>query len=294
LGGSHLSNESLTADAAVSLVRRAIDEGITFLDNSWDYSEGESERRMGKALADGYRERAFLMTKIDGRTAKSAAKQLDESLRRLKTDYVDLIQHHEVIRFEDADRIASEGGAGEALEKAKSQGKCRYIGFTGHKDPHIHLYMLDRAKAANLSFAAVQLPLNPLDAHYRSFEKHVLPRLVEERIAPLGMKSLGYGVLLKSKTVTPEECLRYALTLPIATLITGIDSDELLSQALRVARNFAPMDERETNSLRERTREAASAGKYELFKTSAHFDATTRNPEWLGEELPSVKKLAEA
>ena len=292
MGGSHLGKKELSATEAIRLIRAGIDQGITFMDNSWDYTEGEAERRMGKALADGYRQRAFLMTKIDGRTMKSATKQLEESLRRLKTDCVDLLQHHEVIRYEDADRIATRNGAGEALEKARKAGKCRYVGFTGHKDPSIHLYMLDRAQEAGLRFDAVQLPLNPMDAHYRSFEAQVVPRLRKAGIAVLGMKAFGHGVLLKSKTVTPEECLRYALSLPTSVVITGIDSDKLLRQAVRVAMNFTPMSRTEVKELLSRTAERARFGEYELFKTSAHFDTTAEHPEYLGEELKRVTQLA--
>lgn len=291
MGGSHLAQKDLAAKESIRLIRDAIDHGITFMDNSWDYSEGEAERRMGKALADGYRQRAFLMTKIDGRTGKSATEQLEESLRRLKTDCVDLLQHHEVIRYEDADRIVAPGGAGEALEKARKAGKCRYIGFTGHKDPHIHLYMLDSAREAGLKFDAVQMPLNPMDAHFRSFGTHVLPRLVASGIAVLGMKAFGHGVLLKCKAVKPEECLRYALSLPTSVVITGIDSSKLLKQAVTVAANFQPMSREELDSLLARTAEPARNGEFELFKTSAHFDTTAEHPEYLGEELKRVAQL---
>jgi predicted aldo/keto reductase-like oxidoreductase len=294
MGGSHLGQKDLPAKEAIRLIRAGIDHGITFMDNSWDYDEGEAERRMGKALQDGYRQRAFLMTKIDGRTSQSATEQLEESLKRLKTDCVDLLQHHEVIRYEDVDRIVASGGAGEALEKARRAGKCRYIGFTGHKDPHIHLYMLDRARESGMSFDAVQLPLNPMDAHYRSFGVQVVPRLVSAGIAVLGMKAFGHGVLLKSKVVSPEECLRYALSLPTSVVITGIDSDKLLRQAVKVATNFEPMSQAELDDLLARTAAAARHGEYELFKTSAHFDSTAEHPEYLGEELKRVAQLAKS
>jgi predicted aldo/keto reductase-like oxidoreductase len=294
MGGSHLGQKTLSSKDAVRLIREGIDHGITFLDNSWDYNEGEAERRMGEALQDGYRRRAFLMTKIDGRTAKSATRQLEESLRRLKTDCVDLLQHHEVIRYEDVDRIVSEGGAGQALEAARRAGKCRYLGFTGHKDPHIHLYMLDRAREAGLSLHAVQMPLNVMDAHYRSFEKQVLPRVASEGMAVLGMKAFGHGVLLKSKSVSPEECLRYALSLPTSAVITGIDSNNLLKQALEVASRFQPLTSAERDELLARTAEPARHGEYELFKTSAHFDTTAEHPEYLGEELERTAELAKS
>lgn len=292
IGGSHLGKPKVKKQSAIRLIREGIDQGITFLDNSWDYNDGESELRMGEALRDGYRERAFLMTKIDGRTANSATAQLDESLRRLKTDCVDLIQHHEVIRYEDVDRIVADEGAGWALEKARKAGKCRYIGFTGHKDPHVHLYMLDQARRAGLRMDAVQMPLNAMDAHFRSFEKEVLPVLVREKIAVLAMKAFGHGVLLKSKAIAPEECLQYVLSLPVTTVITGIDSHKLLDQALAIARAYRPLSETSRKRLLARTREAAVAGKFELYKTSAHFDSTSENPEWLGEELKEVVRLA--
>lgn len=290
MGGSHLSGKNITQAEAVRLIRAAIDRGITFMDNSWDYSGGASERRMGLALKDGYRQRVFLMTKIDGRTAESATRQLDESLKRLKTDHVDLLQHHEVIRFEDADRIFGDGGAHDALERARKAGKCRYLGFTGHKDPQIHLYTLSLAERAGVRFDAVQMPLNLMDAHFRSFEQQVLPVFLKQGTAVLGMKPFGYGVLLQGKLVSAEECLRYALSLPVSVVITGIDSQRILTQAIRVAARFEPLSDAERNDILERTRAAALSGKFELFKTSAHFDATAEHPEWLGSELPHVKK----
>jgi aryl-alcohol dehydrogenase-like predicted oxidoreductase len=292
MGGSHLGSPKLTQAEAIRLIRSGIDAGITFLDNSWDYNEGASERRMGAALKNGYRQHAFLMTKIDGRTAKAASAQIDESLERLETDHVDLLQHHEVIRFEDADRIFAEGGAAQALDKARKAGKCRYIGFTGHKDPQIHLYMLEVAKRAGIRFDAVQMPLNAMDFHYRSFECHVLPVLQREGCAILGMKAFGHGVLLKSKLISPAECLQYALNLPVSVVITGIDSNKLLRQAVEVASNFRSLSAGVVESIRARTRQAGSDGSYELFKTSAHYDATAEHPEWLGGELTHVSRLA--
>ena len=292
MGGSHLGKSSLSSSAAVRLMREGIDRGITFLDNSWDYNDGESEKRMGLALRDGYRAKVFLMTKIDGRTAKEAEKQLNESLRRLKTDYVDLLQHHEVIRFEDADRICAPGGAAEALEKARKQGKCRYTGFTGHKDPQIHLYMFECAKRADIRLDTVQMPLNAMDAHYRSFERLVLGVALKRKCAVLGMKAFGGGVLLKSKTISAAECLQYALNLPVATVITGINSPALLKQAIKVATEFRPLSATTVRAILARTREAASEGQFELFKTSTLFDSTAENPKWLGEELPRIQQLA--
>src|ERR1700730_6274597 len=223
VGGWHLGLSHVDEGLAIRIVHSALDRGINFLDNCWDYNEGASEIRMGKALGDGYREKAFLMTKIDGRSKREATRQLDESLRRLKTDCIDLVQHHEVIRFEDPHRIFDAEGANAALVEARAAGKIRYIGFTGHKDPRIHLHMLEVAKEQGFSFATVQMPLNVMDAHYRRFEKLVLPELVKQKIGVLGMKSMANGIILKSRTVTPVECLHYALNLPTSVVITGCD-----------------------------------------------------------------------
>jgi predicted aldo/keto reductase-like oxidoreductase len=292
LGGFHIGHPTLPDDESVRLIRAAIDGGITFMDNSWDYNEGRSEIRMGRALKDGYRNKVFLMTKLDGRTRQEAARQLDESLRRLQTDHLDLIQHHEVIRFEDPDRIFAEGGAMEAVLEARRAGKVRYIGFTGHKDPHVHLYMLDVAAQHGFRFDSVQMPLNVMDAHFRSFGKQILPRLVEQKIGVLGMKSMGDHIILRSGAVTAMECLHYALTLPTSVVITGIDSDQVLAQAFAAAKSFRPMTEEQIAALLARTQKAAAHGEYELFKTSAHFDSTAHHPEWLGGQAPGVNELA--
>src|SRR5438874_6905372 len=284
VGGWHLGLKTVDEKLAIRIVRSAIDRGINFLDNCWDYNEGKSEKRMGKALRDGYRERAFVMTKIDGRSKKEAAKQLDESLRRLRIDYIDLVQHHEIIRFEDPHRVFDVEGANAALVEARAAGKLRYIGFTGHKDPRIHRYMLEIAEENGFKFDTVQMPLNVMDAHYRSFEKLVLPELVKLEIGVLGMKSMGNGVILKSNTVTAIECLHYALNLPTSVVITGVDSMEILEQAFEAARTFRPMSKAQVKSLLGKTAKAASEGKYELFKTSTQFDATAQNPQWLGIE----------
>src|SRR4030095_153470 len=241
VGGWHLGLRHVDKELAIRIVRSAIDRGINFLDNSWDYSEGESERRMGQALRDGYRERAFVMTKIDGRSKKEAAKQLDQSLRRLGVDCIELVQHHESIRFEDPHRVFADDGANRALLEARDAGKLRYIGFTGHKDPRIHLYMLEVAEQHGFRFDTVQMPLNVMDAHYRSFEKQVLPELLKLKIGILGMKSMANGILLKSKTVTPTECLHYALNLPTSVVITGIDSMKILDQAFEAIETFRPL-----------------------------------------------------
>jgi aryl-alcohol dehydrogenase-like predicted oxidoreductase len=294
VGGWHLGLKTVDEQLAIRIVRSAIDRGINFLDNCWDYNEGASELRMGKALRDGYRERAFVMTKIDGRSKKEAARQLDESLRRLGVDYIDLVQHHEIIRFDDPHRIFHPDGANAALVEARAAGKIRYIGFTGHKDPRIHLHMLEVAEENGFKFDTVQMPLNVMDAHYRSFEKLVLPELVKQEIGVLGMKSMANGILLKSKTVTPVECLHYALSLPTSVVITGIDSMEILEQALAAVESFHPLSTDEREALLARTREAAANGRFEPFKTSSIFDGTAENPEWLGEEPPEIRELMPA
>ena len=292
MGGFHLAQPGLEEAESIRLIRTAVDRGINFMDNSWDYNEGQSEIRMGRALKDGYRQKVFLMTKLDGRTKKEAAKQIDESLKRLQTDHVDLMQHHEIIRFEDPDRIFAEQGAQEAVLEAKKAGKIRYIGFTGHKDPHIHLYMLKVAADNGFKFDTVQMPLNVMDAHFRSFEKLVLPKLVEQGIGVLGMKSMGDKIILKSKTAQPIECLHYALNLPTSVVITGIDSMRILEQALEAARTFRPLSKDQVAALLAKTAQAAANGDYELFKTSQHFDSTAHHPEWLGGQSPHVDELA--
>src|SRR5436309_646018 len=284
VGGWHLGLEPVTEKLAIEIVRQALDRGINFLDNCWDYNDGASETRMGKALRDGYRQKAFLMTKIDGRSKTAATEQLDESLRRLQTDRIDLVQHHEILRYEDPHRIFDEEGAHGALLEARKAGKIRYIGFTGHKDPRIHLYMLEVAASHGFRFDAVQMPLSVMDAHYRSFEKEVLPELVKNKIAVLGMKSMANGILLKSGTVKPIECLHYALNLPTSVVITGIDSMAILDQAYEAVRTFRPMAPNEVEALLERTSAAAAKGEFEPFKTTSMFDGTAENPEWLGEE----------
>jgi aryl-alcohol dehydrogenase-like predicted oxidoreductase len=280
LGGAHIGKPDEAE--AVRIIRAAIDGGITFMDNSWDYNGGASEVRMGKALKDGYREKAFLMTKIDGRTKASAAKQIDESLKRLQTDHVDLMQFHEIIRMEDADRIFASGGAMEAMQEAKQAGKVRFIGFTGHKDPLIHLRMLEVAGQHQFRFDAVQMPLNVMDAHFRSFEHQVLPVLVREGMGVLGMKSMGSGDILKSGVVKPIECLHYAMHLPTSTVITGIESMDNLNQAFEAARTFQKMESKAVSGLLGKTKTVASEGKFELFKTGTRFDATAKHPDWLG------------
>jgi len=291
LGGWHLALKYVDEPLAIRLVRAAIDRGMTFMDNCWDYNEGASEIRMGKALRDGYRDRVFLMTKIDGRSKKEATRQLDESLKRLKVGTIDLVQHHEILRFEDPHRIFDDEGANAALLDAKKAGKLRYIGFTGHKDPRIHLYMLEVAEQHGFHFDTVQMPLNVMDAHYRSFEKQVLPELVRKKIGVLGMKCMANGILLKSNTVKPIECLHYALNLPTSVVITGIDSMQILDQAFEAVRTFQPMKPDEVESLLKKTVAAASSGEFEPFKTTSIFDGTAENPEWLGEEPERFQQL---
>jgi predicted aldo/keto reductase-like oxidoreductase len=281
LGGYHLGNQS-DPNESIRIIRTGIDEGINFLDNCWDYNGGESEIRMGKALRDGYRQKAFLMTKIDGRNKTAAATQLNESLRRLQTDRIDLLQFHEVIRDSDPDRIFAEGGGMEAAVEARKAGKIRFIGFTGHKSPDIHLKMLATASKHSFRFDAVQMPLNVMDAHFDSFEKKVLPLLSKEGIGVLGMKPMGDKVILRSKTVTPVECLQYAMSLPTSVVITGCDSVPILQQALRAARSFQPMGPSQIAALLAKTAKAAEGGQFELYKTSHNFDGTVANPQWLG------------
>ncbi|MBD1939614.1 aldo/keto reductase [Microcoleus sp. FACHB-68] len=281
LGGHHIGRIP-DEQESIKLTRSAIDRGINFMDNCWDYHDGKSEIWMGKALQNGYRDKVFLMTKIDGRTKEAAAKQIDESLTRLQTDYIDLMQHHEIIRLEDPDRIFAAGGAMEAVVAAQKAGKIRYIGFTGHKDPLVHLRMLEIADQNNFRFDAVQMPLNAMDAHFRSFESEVLPRLVRDEIGVLGMKSMGDPYILKSNTIKAIECLHYAMNLPTSTVITGIEKMEILEQAFEAVRTFEPMSQEQVSALLAKTREAALKGEYELYKTSNRFDGTAKNPEWLG------------
>lgn len=280
LGGFH-AGKVKDAEESVRIIRAAIDRGITFMDNCWDYNEGASEERMGRALAGGYRDRVVLMTKIDGRTRGAAAQQLEQSLLRLRTDVIDLVQIHEVIRFEDPARCFAEGGVIEALVEARTAGKLRFIGFTGHKDPDIHLAMLAAADAHGFTFDAVQMPLNVLDAHFRSFEKKVLPVLVAKGIAVLGMKPLAAGMIPAKGGVTAPECLRYALSLPTSVVITGIDSMDVLDQAVETAAGFTPLEGEERAALLERTRPAAAEGALERYKSSGDHDGTVKQPHWL-------------
>ncbi len=282
VGGYHIGAPSVDEQEGIRIIRTALDNGVNFLDNCWDYNDGESEVRMGKALRDGYRQKAFLMTKIDGRTKAAASQQLEESLRRLQTDHVDLLQFHEVIRPTDPERIFSRGGGMEAVLDAKKAGKVRYIGFTGHKSPEFHNKMLETGFAHGFTFDAVQMPLNVMDAHYDSFEKKTLPILVKHGIGVLGMKPMGDKIILQSKTASPVECLHYAMNLPTSVVITGCDSMKILQQALDAARGFKAMSTEEVAAILAKTAPAASKGKYEEYKTTHNFDGTYQNPQWLG------------
>jgi uncharacterized protein len=281
MGGYHIGKQK-DADESIRLIRAGVDQGITFLDNCWDYNDGISEVRMGQALRNGYRQKTFLMTKMDGRTAAEYNKQLEQSLGRLQTDMIDLVQFHEVIRMEDPDRIFASSGAIEAAMAARQAGKIRYIGFTGHKDPAVHLRMLEIAEKHGFHFDTVQMPINVMDAHFRSFTHQVMPVAIKQGIGVLAMKTFGDHVILTSNTVQPIEALHYGLTQPVSTVITGIDSMTILDQALEAARTFKPLTHAEVKSLLDRTQVAASDGKFELFKTTSHFDGTAANPKWLG------------
>jgi len=260
LGGYHLGKQPDAAES-IRLMHTAIDHGITFLDNCWDYNDGISEVRMGQALRNGNRQKVFLMTKMDGRTADAYNKQLEQSLGRLQTDMIDLVQFHEVIRMEDPDRIFAPGGAIEAAIAARSAGKIRYIGFTGHKDPVVLLRMLEIAQKHSFHFDTVQMPINVMDAHFRSFTKEVMPVALKQGIGILAMKTFGDPYILKSNTVQPIEALHYGLTLPVSVIITGIDTTQTLDQAFEATRTFKPLDQTQMASLLARTATAASEGK---------------------------------
>jgi aryl-alcohol dehydrogenase-like predicted oxidoreductase len=281
LGGFHIGTQADEKDS-IKIIRTAIDNGINFLDNSWDYNNGTSEIRMGKALRDGYRNKAFLMTKIDAHTAAAATKQLNESLQRLQVDTIDLVQFHEVIRITDPEKIFSRGGSMETLLAAKKAGKIRFIGFTGHKSPDIHLKMLQTARDNGFTFDTVQMPLNVMDAHFNSFEKKVIPVALKSNTGVLGMKSMGSGLILKTGTVTAVECLHYAMNLPISVVITGCQTMEILQQAIDAAGSFKPLSAEERAAILSKTAGAGSDGKYERYKSETIYDGTDHNPQWLG------------
>ena len=281
IGGYHLGKQQ-DPDESIRLLRAAIDRGITFMDNCWDYNGGISEVRMGQALRDGYRQKVFLMTKIDGRDKNTAARQIEQSLGRLQTDVIDLLQFHEVIRLDDPDVIFAPGGAIEAVQEARKAGKIRYVGFTGHKDPSVHLRMFETADRHGFHFDTVQMPINVMDAHFRSFLNGVAPVAQEHGTAILAMKTFGDPYILQSKTVTPIEALHFGLNSPASVVITGIDSTAVLDQAFQAVESFRPMDAQQVAAILAKTKDAAMTGNFELFKTSSHYDGTIKNPAWLG------------
>jgi uncharacterized protein len=282
IGGYHIGLFEVSEGDGIRIIRRALDEGINFLDNCWDYNDGASEERMGKALADGYRQKAFLMTKIDGRTGASARQQVEESLRRLKTDHIDLLQLHEVIRMGDPEQAFQPGNVMDVLQQARKEGKIRFIGFTGHKSPEIHLHMIETADKQGFTFDTVQMPVNALDEHYDSFQQKVIPVAQKHSMAVLGMKPLANGAIPKTKTITAVEGLHYAMSVPVTVTITGCDSMAVLEQALGVARNFKPMDQQQKIAILQKTAPIAMAGKFEAYKSSQIYDGTANNPHWLG------------
>lgn len=276
LGGFHIGLIE-NHGQAISLIREAIERGITFMDNSWDYHHGDSEQLMGEALQGGYRSRVFLMTKVDGRTKKAAAKQLDESLQRLRTDYIDLLQLHEVIRLDDPEQVFAPGGAMDAFVEARDAGKVRFIGFTGHKNPDIHLKMLEQ----DFDWDTVQMPLNVLDIHYESFQKKVLPVLVERNIGVIGMKPFADGELFETNTVSAIDALHYVMNLPTDVVITGIQNKHDLNQAIEAAATFTKLSDEEIKHMIDKTAPVATNGIFETYKTTIEHDGTTIHPEWL-------------
>ncbi|HYZ62940.1 MAG TPA: aldo/keto reductase [Acetobacteraceae bacterium] len=284
IGGFHLAKPGGPDEAeAIRIVRTALDAGVNFLDNCWDYNGGESELRMGKALRDGYRQRAFVMTKIDGRTAPSAMGQIETSLKRLQIDTIDLMQFHEVIRMDDPERIFALGGALEAVLRAKEQGKVRYIGFTGHKSPAIHAHMLEVARSHGFRFDTVQMPVNIMDAHFDSFQKTIFPLAQRVGTAVLAMKTFGDDFILKSGVAQPIEMLHYSMSQPVAVVITGCDHMRILDQAIQAARTYQPMTRPQQEALLARSASTASHGQTEHYKASQHFDGTVQHPHWLTE-----------
>jgi predicted aldo/keto reductase-like oxidoreductase len=282
IGGYHLALPGVTEQEALRIVRSALDRGINFLDNCWDYNDGASEERMGKALADGYREKAFLMTKLDGRTGAAARQQLEQSLTRLKTEHIDLVQIHEVIRMTDPEQAFQPGNVVEVLQQARKEGKIRFIGFTGHKSPSMHLHMIETADRHGFTFDTVQMPVNALDEHYDSFGQRVIPAAQKRGMAVLGMKPLSNGAILKTGVITAPQALHYAMSVPVTVTITGCESMANLEQALNVARNFKPMTSQQKLALLEKTAPAAAEGKFEAYKSSHIYDGTINNPQWLG------------
>jgi len=282
IGGYHLGLSSVSEQEAIRILRKGLDEGINFLDNCWDYNGGVSEERMGKALQDGYRQKAFLMTKIDGRTGVEARRQLEESLKRLKTDHIDLLQIHEVIRMQDPAQAFLPGNVIDVLKQLRQEGKISFIGFTGHKSPDVHLHMIETAEKHGFRFDTVQMPVNALDEHYNSFSQKVIPVAQRHGTAVLGMKPLSNGAILKTPGVTAIEALHYAMSVPITLTITGCESMANLEQALGIARNFKPMTPQQKLAILEKTEPASVDGKFEDYKSSHIYDGTFHNPKWLG------------
>ena len=282
IGGFHLGGKNVTEVDAIHIIRKALYEGINFLDNCWDYNGGVSEERMGFALQDGYRDKAFLMTKLDGRTGEAARQQLETSMRRLKTDHIDLVQIHEVIRMTDPEQAFLPGHVVDVLQQARKEGKIRFIGFTGHKSPEMHLNMIQTAVKHGFHFDTVQMPVNALDYHYDSFGQRVLPEALKQNIAVLGMKPLSNGAILKVKDITAPEALHYAMSLPVTVTLTGCESIDNLQQALSVARNFKPLDVEQKIAILKKTAPFADAGAFEDYKSKNIYDGTFHNPQWLG------------
>jgi uncharacterized protein len=281
LGGAHIGFANASDDDSIRLMRSASDRGITFFDNSWDYNNGRSEERMGKALKDGYRDRVFLMTKTDSHSAAGFNSQLETSLKRMQTDMIDLVQIHEVIRMNDPEVVFAPGGTMDAAIAAKKAGKIRYIGFTGHKDPSIHLHMIDYAEKHGFHFDTLQMPINIMDAHFRSFQHQVIPVANAKGIGVLAMKTFAFGAIIKANVADPIDMLHYSMTLPISVVITGMDTMPRLEQALTAAKTFKPMTQDQIATLLAKSKDLAADGHLELFKTSPSFDGTTRNPDWL-------------
>jgi uncharacterized protein len=282
IGGHHIGRTYVSEAEGIQIIQRALDEGINFLDNCWDYNNGVSEERMGKALQGGYRQKAFLMTKIDGRTGSAARQQLEQSLVRLKTDHIDLLQIHEVIRMGDPEQAFQTGNVIDALKQARQEGKIRFIGFTGHKSPEIHLHMIETADKHGFVFDSVQMPVNALDQHFDSFQQKVIPVAQRHGMAILGMKPLADSLILKTNTVTAVEALHYAMSVPVTVTINGCDSMARLDQALSIARNFKPLDLQQKIAVLQKTAPVAMDGKVEAYKSSQKFDGTASNPHWLG------------
>ncbi len=267
LGGYHIGRIR-DDNQSIQLIRKAIDSGVTFLDNAWEYHNGRSEELMGKALTGSYRDKTFLMTKHHGRDKKTAMEHLEDSLRRLRTDVIDLWQFHEVVYDKDPEMIFAVDGGIEAAELAKKQGKVRFIGFTGHRDPVIHLKML----AYGYPWDAVQMPMNVLDPHFKSFQKNVLPILVSRNIGVIAMKTLASGHVLRAKAVTPKQALGYIWSQPVSTIVSGMDSEQLLNANIGLARAFKKMSQTQQSELLDKTKDKGLTGKFEPFKTPPNFD----------------------